>query len=58
VFDCGRSWRSPVASTAAKASSFRAHAFREEFDLEKLNLDPDEVSRGVRDRSPGRKVRI
>ena len=28
--------------------------FRRTHDLEKLNLDPDEIFAGVRDRSPGR----
>jgi len=32
--------------------------FRQKYDVEKLDLDPDEIFRGVRDRSPGRKVRL
>jgi prevent-host-death family protein len=30
--------------------------FRRSFDLEELNLDPDEIFEGVRDQSPGRDV--
>jgi antitoxin (DNA-binding transcriptional repressor) of toxin-antitoxin stability system len=32
-------------------------AWREKFDIDHSDLDPDEVFAGVRDRSPGRDVR-
>jgi hypothetical protein len=32
--------------------------FRKRFDLEELNLDPDEILRDVRDPSPGRNPRM
>ncbi len=31
-------------------------AFRKEFDLDNLNMDPDEIFADVRDKSPGREV--
>ncbi len=31
-------------------------AFREEYDLESLDIDPDEIWGDVRDKSPGREV--
>lgn len=33
-------------------------AFRKKFDLAKLNIEPADVFDNVRDRSPGRKVRL
>ena len=35
-----------------------AMEFRKKYDLDKLDLDPDEIFRDVRDKSPGRKVRL
>ena len=32
----------------------RYQAFRQEFELDAVELDPDEIFAGVRDRSPGR----
>ena len=32
--------------------------FRKKHRVDKLDLDPDEIFRDVRDRSPGRKVRL